>query len=227
MQEDPLVVPSLLSADFGRLEQAVRVLQAAGCELFHVDVMDGQFVPNLTFGPKLVHDLGASTGARFDVHLMVNRPEALVPAYDAPSVEFLTVHPEATVHLQRVLCQIRSLGKKAGAALNPATPLSWLENVLCDLDLLLIMSVNPGFAGQEFIPQSTKKIAEAAKLRGDHHFVIEVDGGMDPATVQRVVPAGAEYVVAGSAIYGEAEPVEAYRTLTAQARKAGEGSIQA
>lgn len=220
MNRAPIVLPSLLSADFGRLEEAVRVLQNAGCELFHVDVMDGQFVPNLTFGPKLVHDLATSTGARFDVHLMVERPEALVLAYESPAVEYLTIHPEATVHLQRALSQIRSLGKKAGAALNPATPLSHVENVLADLDLLLIMSVNPGFAGQEFIPVSLEKIAAAQKLRGDHRFVIEVDGGMNLATTEKVVSAGAEYLVAGSAIYGQDDPVAAYRAMTRQAARA-------
>lgn len=220
MDTKPLIVPSLLSADFGRLEEAVRMLQAAGCELFHVDVMDGQFVPNLTLGPKLVRDLAAGTGARFDVHLMVERPEALVPAYDSPAVEFITIHPEATVHLQRALVQIRSMGKKAGASLNPATPLSQIENVLPDLDLLLIMSVNPGFAGQEFIPQCAAKIAAARKLRGNHRFVIEVDGGINRETAKRAVAAGAEYLVTGSAVYGEADPVRALREMTRLARGA-------
>jgi len=219
MTDTPLVLPSVLSADFGRLEESVRLLQEAGCELFHVDVMDGRFVPNLTFGPKLVHDLGASTGARFDVHLMVEEPEALIPEYDAPTVEYLTIHPEVTVHLQRALVQIRSMGKKAGAALNPATPLGHVEHVLPDLDLLLVMTVNPGFSGQAFIPQLEAKIAAAAKLRAGHGFVLEVDGGINPETVARVAAAGGEFLVAGSAVYGEEDPVRAYRDLTARARQ--------
>jgi ribulose-phosphate 3-epimerase len=220
MRNTPIVLPSILSADFGRLEESVRLLRDAGCELFHVDVMDGRFVPNLTFGPKLVRDLGASTGVRFDVHLMVEEPEALVPMYDAPSVEYLTIHPEATVHLQRALAQIRDMGKKAGAALNPATPLSHIEHVLPDLDLLLIMTVNPGFSGQEFIPQLEEKIAAAAKLRRGHGFVIEVDGGINPETVSDVVAAGGEYLVAGSAVYGQKDPAAAYADMEARARKA-------
>jgi len=225
MRKTPIVLPSILSADFGRLEAAVGLLRDAGCELFHVDVMDGRFVPNLTFGPKLVHDLGASTGVRFDVHLMVEEPEALVPMYDAPSVEYLTIHPEATVHLQRALAQIRDMGKKAGAALNPATPLSHIEHVLPDLDLLLVMTVNPGFSGQEFIPQLEEKIAAAAKLRGGHGFVIEVDGGVNPETVSSVVAAGGEYLVAGNAVYGQKDQAAAYKDMEARARKAGPPSL--
>ena len=205
------IVPSILSADFGFLADAVRVLEEKGCNLFHVDVMDGRFVPNLTFGPKLLWDLSKVSEARFDVHLMVEGPEDLAPAYEEiPAVECITVHVEATNHLQRLVSQIRSAGKKTGVTLNPATPLSTVEEVLPDVDRLLIMSVNPGFGGQEYIPQVTEKIRRAHELCASYSIDVEVDGGLDKETVPVVLKAGGEMLVIGSHIFEAKDPAKAY-----------------
>ena len=218
MKQDIRVVPSLLSADFGRFSEQVALLENQGCDLFHVDVMDGHFVPNLTYGPKMVRDLAKKSKAGFDCHLMVREPEKMIPWFDHPSVRIITIHPEATVHLHRALHQIREMGKKAGVSLNPATPLSVIENVLPDLDLLMIMTVNPGFGGQSYIPQMTGKIADAAEICSGHNIIIEVDGGIDEKTLPETVKAGARYLVAGNAVYGREDPVKAWEQLEKMAR---------
>jgi ribulose-phosphate 3-epimerase len=208
------IIPSILSADFGFLADAVRILEKKGCTLFHIDVMDGRFVPNLTFGPKLLWDLSKVSKARFDVHLMVEGPEDLAPSYEEiPAVECITVHVEATNHLQRLVSQIRSAGKKAGVTLNPATPLTTVEEVLPDADRLLIMSVNPGFGGQEYISQMTEKIRRAHELSAPYSIDVEVDGGLDKQTIPMVLEAGGEMFVIGSHIYEAKDPARAYSDL--------------
>lgn len=202
-----ILAPSILSADFGRLAAHAREAVDAGAAWLHVDAMDGHFVPNLTFGAlaaEALRTVKAETGCVLDCHLMVEHPEAYVDAFAAAGADVMTVHAEATVHLHRVLQQIRAAGMQAGVALNPATPLVAIEDVLGDVDLVLIMSVNPGFGGQAYIPNSTGKIARLRQMReaARARFAIEVDGGVKASNIAEVVRAGADVVVAGSAVFG-------------------------
>ncbi len=214
-----VIVPSLLSADMGRLADAVALLEEVGCELFHLDVMDGHFVPNLTFGPGLVQALSAATKkAMFSVHLMVSEPERLLPQFVTERVRYLTVHAEACPHLHRTLQQIRELGARPGVALNPGTGPWAVEYALGEADLVLVMTVNPGWGGQAFIDTVLGKIetlADWGAQREGFDYVVEVDGGIDIDTAPRVLQAGARLLVAGSAIYGAPDPVQAYRALSA------------
>ncbi len=214
-----IIEPSLLSADMGRLADAVAMLEEAGCELFHLDVMDGHFVPNLTFGPPMVKALSrAAKKAQFSVHLMVEEPEKLLEEYVTERVKYLTVHAEACDHLPRTLQQIRKLGPGAGVALNPGTPVSTIEPILQEADLVLAMTVNPGFGGQSFIGDVLGKIETLSKWqagRTQFSYVIEVDGGIGPDTAPKVLKAGARLLVAGNAIYAQDNPVQAYRQLQA------------
>ena len=199
-----LIAPSLLSSDFGAFADAARACEAAGAELLHFDVMDGAFVPNITFGPGVVKALRPHSGATFDVHLMVERPDRWIEAFAAAGADIITVHAEACIHLQRTLAEIRRAGAKAGLSLNPATSLDILDYVVNDLDLLLLMTVNPGFGGQEFIPAMPAKIA-AARDRLDQAaqpVLLEVDGRISAATAPTVVEAGATVLVAGSSVFG-------------------------
>lgn len=195
--------PSLLSADFGAFAAAARLCEEAGAEYLHFDIMDGLFVPNLTFGAPLIEALRPRSRAVFDVHLMIVQPERYIESFAAAGADILTVHAEATTHLQRTLAQIREAGKRAGLALNPATPLNALDHVLDDIDLLLVMTVNPGFSGQMFIPATLAKIA-AARQRLDavgRPVELEVDGGIGPQNAAQVVAAGANVLVAGSSLF--------------------------
>ncbi len=206
-----LIAPSLLSADFANFAQAARAAREAGAELLHFDVMDGVFVPNITFGPQTVRALRHHSDAIFDVHLMIVQPERYIEEFARAGADIITVHAEACVHLQRVLAQIRECGVRAGVSLNPATPLDVIEYVLSDIDLLLIMTVNPGFGGQQFIPEMLRKIARARAMLDEagSDAWLEVDGGINGVTTPMVVRAGARVLVAGSSVFGNPEGVRA------------------
>ncbi|MCI1248677.1 MAG: ribulose-phosphate 3-epimerase [Megasphaera sp.] len=199
------ICPSILSADFSRLAEEIHNVDAGGADCIHLDLMDAHFVPNLTFGPAVIKALRPCTKLPFDAHLMVEHPETYIDGLAAAGVQYITVHQEACVHLDRVLQQIREAGIKCGVALNPATPVATLSCVAADLDMILIMSVNPGFGGQKFIPYALDKILEAKELLaacGNTRAVIEVDGGVNQETAQAVKDAGATFLVAGSAVFG-------------------------
>lgn len=214
------IAPSILSADFARLGEEIRAAETAGVDYIHVDVMDGHFVPNITIGPLIVKALRPITDLPLDVHLMIEKPERYLESFAKAGADILTVHVETCPHLHRTIQQIKSLGVKAGVTLNPATPLSTLEEILPDVDLVLIMSVNPGFGGQSYIPGSTAKIARLRAMLDaiGSEADLEVDGGVNPDTVEQVAKAGATVLVAGSAIFNQqdsiANNVSRLRTLS-------------
>lgn len=210
------ICPSILSADFSRLAEEIKDVESKGADCIHLDMMDGHFVPNLTFGVPIIAALRKHVSIPFDAHLMVEHPDVYVDGLAKAGVQYVTVHQEACPHLDSTLQHIRSVGMKCGVALNPATPVSSLSCVAAQLDMILIMSVNPGFGGQKFIPYSLDKIREARALLdsvGNTEAVVEVDGGVNADTVQAVKEAGATFLVAGSAVFGAADRAAAIAAL--------------
>jgi len=216
------IAPSLLSADFARLGEAIALAERAGADLIHFDVMDGHFVPNITIGPPVLKSLARVARLPIDVHLMIENPDRYVEAFVEAGAASVTVHAEAAVHLHRTVHLIKSLGASAGVALNPATPVGALEEIAADVDYVLVMTVNPGFGGQTFIPRSESKVRLVRDLlnRAGSRAPIEVDGGIDVHTAPRIVAAGADILVAGNAVFGAADPERAIRELRAAATAA-------
>ena len=200
-----MIAPSILSADFSRLGEDIKAVEAAGADVIHVDVMDGHFVPNITIGPLVVKAVRKVTDLPLDVHLMISDADSYIEDFAHAGADWITVHVEACPHLHRTIDQIRSMGKKAGAVLNPATSLTTLDQILPDLDLVMLMSVNPGFGGQSFIESSLGKIKMLRQMLDNigSKAGIEVDGGVSPATIARITEAGANIFVAGSAVFGQ------------------------
>ena len=214
------IAPSILSADFAALGEAVATAERGGADLIHVDVMDGHFVPNITIGPLVVKALKRVATKPLDVHLMIAEPDRYIEAFAAAGAAMISVHVEVLPHLHRTVHAIKALGAKAGVVLNPSTPVCAIEEIAADVDFVLVMSVNPGFGGQSFIPRSVEKIAAVRALlnrAGNPGAEIEVDGGIDMKTAARVVEAGARILVAGNAVFGTPNPEQATRDLKALA----------
>lgn len=204
------LAPSILSADFSRLGEHVSLIEKGGADLIHVDVMDGHFVPNISFGSAVMKSLDGKTELKYDVHLMIEDPDKYLEDFVTENTEYITVHQEACTHLHRTIQHIKSLGIKAGVSINPATPIGLLEDILEDIDLVLIMSVNPGFGGQKFIPRALEKIKRLDQWRKEKNlsFLIEVDGGVNLDNAKEIIDAGTDILVAGSAVFGASDIIE-------------------
>lgn len=216
------IAPSILSADFGRLREEIQAVEAAGADYLHIDVMDGHFVPNITIGPVVVEAIRRQTRLPLDVHLMIEEPDRYLEAFRESGADWISVHVEAVHHLHRTVTRIRQLGASPGVVLNPATPLPALEEILESVDFVLLMSVNPGFGGQAFIPSALAKVAALKKMITHRGLGtrIEVDGGVDAGNVADLVRAGADILVAGNAIFGKGDPAENARRLLRRMREA-------
>jgi ribulose-phosphate 3-epimerase len=215
------IAPSILSSDFSILKDQMQVAEEAGADWFHLDVMDGHFVPNITFGPLMVEAVRKITEKPLDVHLMIENPDQYIQAFSDAGANLISVHVEATVHLHRTLHLIKHSGVQSGVAINPATPVDFLPTILDDLDLVLVMSVNPGFGGQSFIARSLEKIGQARNIiqSQPRQIYLEVDGGVDSMTGPKVAHAGADVLVAGSAIFGASDIAAALKDLRASVAK--------
>ena len=210
------LAPSILSADFSRLAEQVNEIEKAGAHLIHVDVMDGHFVPNITFGAPIMKSLLGKTGIPFDVHLMIENPDMYIADFVTENTEYITVHQEACIHLHRTIQNIRSHGVKAGVSINPATPVCMIEEVLSDVDMVLVMSVNPGFGGQKFIPSALDKIRALDNIRKERNldFVTEIDGGAGADNIDEILAAGTDIVVAGSSVFKKGDIDKQVKLLT-------------
>ena len=219
MEKKIIVAPSVLSADFSDIKAELDRIKASTAPWVHLDVMDGEFVPNITFGPKFVSDIRKHSDLFFDAHLMVNKPERYIDDFAIAGCDAITVHSEATLHLDSVLNRIRSLGKKAGVSIVPSTPVCMIEPVLDLCDIVLIMSVNPGFGGQKLIPYTLDKVRELVALRKNRSYLISIDGGVNLSTIEQVASSGVDAVVAGSAFFSSEDPAGLVRNFSEYNRR--------